>query len=234
MIKNIKPFLKSFFFKFGWIIKKKYINKSYTNTPPDENFLKEISNCKGIIHMGAHRGTEAAVYDWFNKKTIWIEADPKIFLDLQINISQYINQKAYNFLLYDKDDELLNFNISSNDSASSSIFQLGKKSLETKIKTIEAIKIKTKTFDKFVEENNIDVEEYNLWIVDIQGAELLAMKGAEKSLKKCKSILIEVSKEEYYIGGTDWEELKKFLNSHNFYQTSEPITSHEDILFIKR
>ena len=184
--------------------------------------------------MGAHRGTEAAVYDWFNKKTIWIEADPKIFLDLQINISEYINQKAYNFLLYNKDDELLNFNISSNDSASSSIFQLGKKSLETKIKTVETIKIKTKTFDKFVEENNIDIEEYNLWIVDIQGAELLAMKGAEKSLKKCKSILIEVSKEEYYIGGAEWEELKKFLNSYNFYQTSEPITSHEDILFLKK
>ena len=133
------------------------------------------------------------------KKQFGLKLIQKIFLDLQINISEYINQKAYNFLLYNKDDELLNFNISSNDSASSSIFQLGKKSLETKIKTVETIKIKTKTFDKFVEENNIDIEEYNLWIVDIQGAELLAMKGAEKSLKKCKSILIEVSKEKNII-----------------------------------
>ena len=227
MLQKIKNILKIFLFNSGWIVKKKYKNKTYTNKEPTLEILEQIFKSNGIIHMGAHRGTEAAVYDWFNKKTIWIEADPKIFLDLQINISEYINQKAYNFLLYNKDDELLNFNISSNDSASSSIFQLGKKSLETKIKTVETIKIKTKTFDKFVEENNI-------WIVDIQGAELLAMKGAEKSLKKCKSILIEVSKEEYYIGGAEWEELKKFLNSYNFYQTSEPITSHEDILFLKK
>ena len=31
-----------------------------------------------------------------------VEADPKVYLDLQINVSQFINQKAYNNLLYDK------------------------------------------------------------------------------------------------------------------------------------
>ncbi len=233
MLKNIKFFLKNFFFKFGWIIKKRYNNKSYTNQKPTIKILEQMNKCNGIVHMGAHRGSEAAIYDWFNKKTIWIEADPIIFTDLQINISQFINQKAYNFILYDKDDELINFNISNNDSASSSIFRLGEKSIDAKLKIIDTLKIKTKTFDKFVEENNINIDQYNFWILDIQGAELLALKGAKESLKKCQSLLIEVSKENYYIGGATWEELKRFLNSNNFYETSVPTTSHEDVLFVK-
>ena len=43
--------------------------------------------------MGAHRGGEAAVYDWF--KTIWIEANPLIIKDLQDHIYQFPHQKLY-------------------------------------------------------------------------------------------------------------------------------------------
>ena len=37
--------------------------------------------------------------------------------------------------------------------------------------------------------------------MDLQGAELLALNGAKHSLKYCKTILIEISKEEQYING---------------------------------
>ena len=109
--------------------------------------------------MGAHRGTEAPVYDWFNKKTIWIEADPKVYLDLQINISQFINQKAYNNLLYDKDNEKIEFFISDNDGASSSIFKPGKDSQN--IKMNEKKLLRTITLDSLLEKNNISSEDYN-------------------------------------------------------------------------
>ena len=105
--KKIKEILTS----NGWKLSKIYKNKTYTNQKPNIELLKAINSSNGILHMGAHRGSEAAVYDWFNKKTIWIEANPKIYTDLKINVSTYVNQSAFNILLYEEDDKKIKFNI---------------------------------------------------------------------------------------------------------------------------
>jgi len=232
VLKKIKNIFKIFLFNSGWIVKKKYKNKTYTNKEPTLEIIEQILKSNGIIHMGAHRGTEAPVYDWFNKKTIWIEADPKVYLDLQINISQFINQKAFNNLLYDKDNEKIEFFISDNDGASSSIFKPGKDSQN--IKMNEKKLLHTITLDSLLKKNNISPEDYNFWVMDLQGAELLALNGAKHSLKYCKTILIEISKEEQYINGAKWEDIKKILNEFNFKNKKEPTSSHEDVLFIKQ
>ena len=154
-----------------------------------------------------------------------------IFLDLQINVSQYINQKAYNCLLYDKDDEKINFFVSNNDGASSSIFKFGKDSVN--LRTIEKKLLKTITLDSLLKKNNIESKDYDYWVIDLQGSELLALKGAVNSLKKCKSILIEVSLNEYYLNAVKWDELKKFLNENHFIQKWEPKEAHTDVLFVR-
>lgn len=233
MLKILKYVLKNYLYKIGWIIKKKYINKFYTNQKPSKEFLEEIQKCNGIIHMGAHRGSEAAIYDWFQKKTIWMEADPGIFLDLEINISQFINQKAFNALLYNKDYEKIDFYKSNNDGASSSIFRLGKDS-DKKLKIIEKKNLETITLDTLMKKNNLKVENYDLWVMDLQGSELLVLQGAQNSLKSCNAILIEVSLNEQYVNGAKWEEIKKLLNDYNFECVQKPTNPHEDILFLKR
>ena len=234
MIKLIKDIIKKIIRKSQWRIKKIYLNKTYTNQKPNLDLITEIYNSSGIVHMGAHRGTEAPIYDWLHKKTIWIEANPIVFDDLKDNVCQFINQKAYNVLLYDEDDKEVNFNISNNDSASSSVYDFGEKSLSMNLKMISKLKLNSKKFDTLVEEISLDISDYNFWILDLQGAELLALKGAKQSLKKCKSILIEISKEEYYINGAKWEELKYFLNEFGFHNKLEPESSHSDVLFTKK
>jgi hypothetical protein len=87
--------------------------------------------------------------------------------------------------------------------------------------------------DSFVKKNNINISEYNHWIIDLQGAELLALKGAENSLKFCDSLLIEVSKVDIYENGVLWPELKDWLMKRNFYPITEPTQDHSDILFRK-
>ena len=183
--------------------------------------------------MGAHRGGEAPVYDWFQKKTIWIEANPKIIPDLEDHISQFPHQKVISALLSDKDNQNVEFKISSNDSASSSIYEFGKKSLEQNLKMVSKINLKSEKFDTIVEKNSIQLNDYDFWVMDLQGSELLALKGAALSLKKCRSILVEVSQSEYYINAVKWDELKKFLNENHFTQKWEPKESHTDVLFVK-
>ena len=119
-------------------------------------------------------------------------------------------KEIINALLSNQDDENLEFKISNNDSASSSIFDFGKKSLEQNLKMISKINLKSQKFDTIVKKNFIELNNYNFWVIDLQGSELLALNGAIDSIKKCKSILIEVSKSDYYSNGAKWDELKNF------------------------
>ena len=236
----IKKLIKLLLSKNGWKIKKIIKSKNYSNEKPNLELINEVYNSTGIIHMGAHRGGEAPIYDWFQKKVIWIEANPKIFNDLNQNIQEYYNQKAYNYLLSNVDNELKEFNISNNDGASSSIFKFGNLSVgnesqwkERNLKMVDVIKLKSISLDTFVEENKIDIELYNHWVLDLQGAELLVLNGAENSLKKCKSIFIEVSQGEVYKDGAQWNEIKSFLHKKNFKNSWDIEGSHTSVLFKK-
>ena len=46
-----------------------------------------------MLHIGAHRGTEAAVYDWLHKKVSWIEANPKLTDEVEENIPRHVDQR---------------------------------------------------------------------------------------------------------------------------------------------
>ena len=107
MKKILKKSIKSLLNKTNWRLKKIYRNKSYTNIKPRKELLNAMHDCNGIIHMGAHRGGEAPIYDWFNKKAIWIEANPEVILDLKENVTQFINQKLIQALLSNKYDEMV-------------------------------------------------------------------------------------------------------------------------------
>ena len=215
----MKNFIKSYIKKsinfFGWNLTKNYQNKSYTNQKPNVELLKALYLAKGIIHMGGHRGTEAAIYNWLHKKTLWIEANPKIFIDLNNYISTYINQKAYNLLLYELDDKEILFNISNNDGASSSIYEFGNESKKENLKMINSFKLKSKKIDTFFEENQIKPKDYDFWVMDIQGAELSALRGGNNSLKQCNYIYVEISDGDFYKDATQWNELQDYLKNLN-------------------
>ena len=227
--KKIKEILTS----NGWKLSKIYKNKTYTNQKPNIELLKAINSSNGILHMGAHRGSEAAVYDWFNKKTIWIEANPKIYTDLKINVSTYVNQSAFNILLYEEDDKKIKFNISNNDGASSSIYSFGSESEKDHLEMINSVNLISKKIDTFFLEQLFNVEDYDFWVMDIQGAELSALKVAKKSLETCNFIYVEISVGDYYRNASQWMEIKSFLKKFNFENLWEPASSHTDILFKK-
>ena len=230
----MKKFVKFLLSKTNWRLKKVYKNKSYTNVKPRLELINSIYSCNGIIHMGGHRGGEAPVYDWFNKKAIWIEANPEIILDLKENISQFVNQDVFQALLSNVDDKIEDFKISSNDGASSSIFSFGEFSkIHENIKMVKSIKLMTKKLDTIIQNEKIDLNEYNFWTMDLQGSEMIALEGAKESIKKCKCIYVEISKEDVYKGGARWKDLNDFLVERGFSLAWEPKEVHTDVLYIK-
>jgi FkbM family methyltransferase len=237
-------FLKKIIKKIFKFIGYKLIKLEKENSIKFTNFIDvepliSLAKAKGVLHLGAHKGQEADIYQWLGKKVIWIEAIPRIFDQLKDNLYFYDNQEAYCLLLGDADNVKKSFFISNNDSASSSLFKFSKNTLDgkyfshTKLKIKDQIILEMSKLDSFIKKNDINISEYNHWIIDVQGAELLVLKGAENCLKFCDSLLIEVSKVDIYQGGVLWPELKDWLIERKFYPITEPTEDHLDILFRK-
>ena len=237
-MKIIKKTIKYILKKNGWRMEKIVIPRECNTETPRKELLDAMKNCKGILHFGAHRGSEAPIYEWFGKNVIWFEANPKIFSALKENLIKHKNQKAFCALLGEKDDEEIDFYLSNNDSASSSIYRFGdftKKFWPNRIfKMTGKLRLKFKSLDTLIKEKGIEILNYDHWIIDVQGAELLLLKGSKESLKFCKSIFVEVSNEEIYKGGAQFNELEKFLEKHNFVPIWKPIKEHSDVLFLNK
>ena len=237
----MKSIIKKFLRILGWKLIK--IRKPPEPNPYgklDIDVLKFMNNSKGILHLGAHRGLEAEVYNWFGKKVIWVEALPKTYELLLENLYFYKNQKAFQAVLTDKDNEIINFYISNYDAACSSIYNFTKNIKSSNMwsdknhEMIESVKLQSSKLDTLFSVNKINPKEFDHWILDLQGAELVALKGAEESLIYCNSIYIEVSIKKFYTDGVIWSDLKNWLATKNFYPTRNPQKDEEDILFIRK
>ena len=188
----------------------------------------------GCLHIGAHDCEELSYYSHMGvapSDVLWIEAIPSKV--------QEANAKGipnvYHATISDEDDKVITFHIS-NNLQSSSILEFGTHAKEhPEVFYVDHIKQSTITIDTFFDRNNIDVSKYNFWTFDIQGAELLALKGASQTIKYAKAIYLEVNEKEVYKNCGLLPEVDAFLSKHNFKRVSTLITRHGwgDALYIK-
>jgi hypothetical protein len=75
---------------------------------------------------------------------------------------------------------------------------------------------KTTTIDTFMKLVNKNPALYNFWNFDIQGAEMLALKGAEESIKYVQALYLEVNSEEVYKGCPLISDLDTYLGARGF------------------
>ena len=85
---------------------------------------------------------------------------------------------------------------------------------------------KTITIDSFFARNHIDPSLYTFWNFDIQGAELMALKGATNALKHAKALYLEVNVKELYKGGALLAEIDSFLEPLGFMRVLTHMTAH--------
>jgi hypothetical protein len=194
--------------------------------------LKKI-DITGSLHIGAHECEEINFYNQLgleNKDIIWIDAIPS-------KVNEAINRgipNVYNAVITDKDDDDVVFNIS-NNVQSSSVLDFGTHLQEHPwVSYVDKIKQKSITIDTFFERNNIDASKYNFWNFDIQGAELMALKGAIKSIKYAKALYLEVNEKELYKKCGLINEIDTFLFQYNFKRVLTNMTTHGwgDALYI--
>lgn len=168
---------------------------------------------KGVLHVGANTGQEAGAY-YANgiERSIWIEAIPRVFEQLKLNISSCKDAIAFNECVSNVDGQIVEFKVTDNNGESSSMLDLAKhKEFYPTVLVAETIRCVTKKLDTLLLENIIDVSQYDFLTMDLQGAELLALRGLKDNLHKVNHAYLEVNRDELYAGCARVEQLDEFL-----------------------
>jgi FkbM family methyltransferase len=191
------------------------------------NNILLLNNIKidGILHIGSHDCEELEFYNKLGVKNtdiIWIDAITK-------KVYEATNKgipNVYNALITDKDDENVIFNVA-NNFQSSSVLNFGTHSQEhPDVVYSWKVQKKTITINSFFDRNNIDGTKYNFWNFDIQGAELLALKGSTKYIQYAQVIYLEVNEKELYKNCGLIGDIDIYLSKYNFKRVITVMTNH--------
>jgi FkbM family methyltransferase len=188
----------------------------------------------GVLHIGANIGEEAPVYEELGiHKQVWIEANPEIFKQLEVNIADYPSATAHNYCIGDEDGKEVMFHVSNNGSQSSSILDLKLHKVEhPNVDYVAHVPMVMRRVDKL----GLDLTDCDLLNVDLQGADLLALKGLGDIIKQFRAVYIEVNKSELYEGCALIEDVDFYLGSFGFQRVETEWARNKtwgDALYIK-
>lgn len=194
-------------------------------------FDKYNLNITGILHVGAHECEE--IHDYENKiprsKILWVEAIPG---KVTYCTNSFENLLIENAVVSDKQDDVVTFHVT-NNGQSSSLLELGEHKLYyPHIYFVYEFEAKTKRLDNLLEKYDT---VYNFLNMDIQGTELLALKGLGKYLDNFDYIYTEVNTSEIYLGCAKLSDIDDFLQKHNFKRAELSLTDANwgDAFYIK-
>jgi len=169
---------------------------------------------RGIIHIGAHRAEERSLYLSVGiRQIIWIEADPRLAAWLE----KHCDEPVFCTAIYNENHGQRDFHLANNDGMSSSL--LWPKEHIWKHPGVgfgESIQVSTITLDTLIKEQGIDIGDYNTIVMDIQGAELLALHGMTRTLPHMDVVYTEVNFISMYEGCGLVDEVDEFLSDYGF------------------
>jgi FkbM family methyltransferase len=200
------------------------------------DIVNKYGKPNGIIHIGAHLMEERVDYiEQGLNNTIWIEANPSVYKNIDfINDGSY-SEMAFNYAISDVDNQVFSLNVT-NNGQSSSLLELDKHKIHhPHIYVTEVVDVLSKRIDTLFNENNIDSSKYDFVNLDIQGAELLAMKGFGDIIKTIKYIYTEVNTNTLYKDCALLNEIDEYLATYGFKRVETSMTQFEwgDALYIK-
>ena len=193
---------------------------------------------KGVLHVGANRGEEYPVYMELGiTKQIWVEAYRPVFETLKHTVRENPDAICWNACISDENGTKVTFHVSNNGSQSSSILPLGThKHVHPEVHYIKDIEMLTVRLDKLFESEFVDINNYNLLNIDLQGNELRALHGMGKLVNNFDYAYLEVNKKELYEGCALVEDIDYFLGPLGFTRVETlwcGNTGWGDALYIK-
>jgi FkbM family methyltransferase len=191
----------------------------------------------GLIHVGSHEASEIKEYSTLGlTDVVLVEANPTRFQNVLESLStgryctwcspltyEYFNDhrtdivkqyKAFNYAISDRTGSL-SFNISNYDGGTDSIFkinEIGQQTSWVPYEHVSSVEVPTTTLDILIE----DKATYNFLNIDVEGAELLVLRGAEEVLKGIDWILVETQDVIRFDNSSSRSEVMSLLESAGF------------------
>lgn len=185
----------------------------------------------GVLHLGAHLGEEARDYSELTSNVTWVEANPELMTELNKRVLRF-NHRTVNALVTDVDGQELDFHVT-NNFMSSSILDLGThKQSSPDVKYTHSLTLKSMTVDTLVREY-VD-HEFNFLNMDLQGAEVLALKGATETIEKLTYVYTEVNTDYVYKNCGLIGEIDEILEDFHRVETHMTPAKWGDAFYIRK
>jgi FkbM family methyltransferase len=171
----------------------------------------------GVLHVGAHIGQEAESYQRNGIHDVtWIEANPVVLPRLRATVEP-LGHRVVPGLVSDTDGQDVDFYLTNNEE-SSSLLPLGTHAQQhPDVIVTETIRLTTTTLDTLCAKNEVD--RFNFLSLDVQGAELMVLRGAADVLRQVDFIYSEVNEERLYRGCALVSEIDDFLTGFRRLET---------------
>jgi FkbM family methyltransferase len=187
----------------------------------------------GVLHLGAHEGEEAAIYSRCGlDRVVWIEGNPELIPALRASLEPR-GHVVLEGLLSERTGESREFFVT-NNGMSSSLLPLGTHlTSHPDVQVTHTLSLVTTTVDDLAASH--DLSGLDFLNVDLQGAELLALRGSDATLKQVDYVYTEVNRDQVYEGAAQIEDLDRFLAAHGFARIVTRWTSAQwgDALYVR-
>ena len=187
-----------------------------------------------VWHLGGHNAEELDDYLGNGAEEIhWFEANPEQAEILLKKLKDIPNQHVISRAVWDSDGEILSFKVT-NNTMSSSVYDLGIHSEKyPDIVLSKTVEVESMTLNSYC----IQREVPNFLNLDIQGAELNALMGANSFLDQVSYIYTEVSFVELYQNAPLANKIDGYLQGFGFKRVvtrKVPQDGWADVLYVNK
>lgn len=181
---------------------------------------------RGVIHVGGHEGQEVDAYARLGiEHALFFEANPQVFDTLQARLAERDGYQALHCAIVESNAPVT-LRVTSFDQSSSVLPLKEHARIYPDIVEVAQVEVPGRRLDDILRESGDESRHYNLLSLDIQGAELLALKGAVETLHQVDAIRVEVNYAELYAGGAHVYELDAFLDAQGFARVETACPFH--------
>lgn len=177
---------------------------------------------RGVLHVGAYLGQELETYLALGfERVTYVEANPELWPPLEDHLNFWRDWfKVWSERFRGRAPVIELIKAAASERATTSQLYLtecrGQASLlqpsDPDIRRVGKLEVSTGCLDELVS----DVDNYSLMVMDIQGAELCALRGACKLLERLRMVVVEVNFKRRYEGCPLAAEVEDFMVARGY------------------
>ena len=182
---------------------------------------------RGVIHVGAHHGNELEGYLKMGfERVLFLEANPALIDGLKAKADMYPGKVSVVHVAALDCDGSVMLKLTSMDQSSSVLTLSKHKEIYPTIVEVGQVEVPARKLDTLLAEVGLRPGDFNFLNIDVQGAELMVLRGAENLLNYIEAINTEVNLVELYSGSALLPDIELFLASKGLYRAAMVTPAH--------